>query len=123
MIKLHGFEENATIALLIKHSQSNEGTSEDAKKMEQRLEFHPLAVNQAEAYIRKRKLRLSDLMDYYKRRKKIILENTPQLSQYSKRLSNAKKKTSLNVFTTWELSSQKLQSATENDVETKFLTL
>lgn len=63
-------------------------------------------------------------MDHYKRRKRTILENTPQLSQYRKRLGNAENETSLNVFTTWELSFQQLQSeAAENNVEAKLLTL
>ena len=51
-----------------------------------------------------------DSMDQYKRRKKTILENTPQLSRYRKKLGNAEEETSLNVFTTWELSFQQLRS-------------
>ena len=63
-------------------------------------------------------------MDHYKRRKKITLESTPQLSQYRKRLGNAEEETSLNVFTTWELSFQQLQSeVSENNVKAKLLTL
>ena len=85
---------------------------------------HPLAITQAGAYIRKRKLRFCEFMDHYKRRKSTILENTPQLSQYRKRLGNAEEETSLNVFTTWELSFQQPQSeASENNVEAKLLTL
>ena len=54
----------------------------------------------------------------------MILECTPQLSQYRKKLGNAEEETSLNVFTTWELLFQQLQSeASENDVEAKLLTL
>lgn len=45
-----------------------------------RLVCHPLAVTQAGAYIRKRRLWLCEFMDHYKRWKKKILENTPQLS-------------------------------------------
>ncbi len=63
-------------------------------------------------------------MDHYKRRKKTILEDTPQLSQYRKRLGNAEEETSLNISTTWELSFQQLRSGTtENNVGAKLLTL
>ena len=90
----------------------------------ERLGCHPLAITQAGAYIRKRKLQLCEFMDHYKRRKKIILESTPQLSHYRKRLGNAEAETSLHVFTTWELSFQQLQSkVSENDVKAKLLTL
>ncbi|MCJ1344811.1 hypothetical protein MMC31_003014 [Peltigera leucophlebia] len=123
-IELFGLEEDAAVALLIQQSQTNEGISEDAKRIVKRLVCHPLAVTQAGAYIRKRKLRLCEFMDHYHRRKKEILENTPQLSQYRKKLGNAEKETSLNVFTTWELSFQQLRSeAPENNVEAKLLTL
>ncbi len=122
-IELLGLEMDAAVALLIQQSQTNEGIS-DAKKVVERLVCHPLAVTQAGAYIRKRRLRLCEFMDHYKRRKKTILENTPQLSQYRKRLGNAEEEKSLNVFTTWELSFQQLRSeAPENNVEAKLLTL
>ena len=52
------------------------------------------------------------------------MRNTPPLSQYRKKLGSAEKETSLNVFTTWELSFQQLKSqASANDVEEKLLTL
>ena len=123
-IELFGLKENAAVALFIQQSQSNEGISADGKKIVKRLGCHPLAITQAGSYIRKRKLRLGEFMDHYKRRRKIILENTPQLSHYRKKLGSAEEETSLNVFTTWELSFQQLQSqVSENDVETKLLAL
>ena len=122
--ELSGLEENAAVALLIQQSQTNEFIPSDARKIVERLGCHPLAIIQAGSYIRKRKLQLCEFMDHYKRAKKIILENTPQLSHYTKRLSNAEEETSLNVFTTWELSFRQLQSKlSENDVEAKLLTL
>ena len=48
----------------------------------------------------------------------------PLLSQYRETLGNDEKETSVNVFTTWELSFQQLQSqASANDLEAKLLTL
>ena len=93
-------EEDAAIALLIQQSQANQGITEDAKKIVERLVCHPLAITQAGAYIRKRKLRFCEFMDHYKRQKRTILENTPQLSQDRKSLGNAEEETSLNLFTT-----------------------
>ena len=123
-IELFGLEEDAAIALLIQQSQTKQGITLDAKSIVERLGYHPLAITQAGAYIRKRKLRLSEFMDHYKRRRKIILESTPQLSQYRKRLDNAEEETSLNVFTTWELSFRELRSeASKDGVEAKLLTL
>ena len=123
-IELSGLEEDAALALLIRQSQTNQDITDDAKKIVERLVCHPLAITQAGAYIRKRKLRLCEFMDHYKRRKRKILENMSQVSQYRKRLGNAEEETSLNVFATWELSFHQLQSeALENDVEAKLLTL
>ena len=123
-IELLGLKENAAVALLTQQSQTDEGISLGAKKIVERLGCHPLAIIQAGAYIRKRKLRLCEFMDHYKRRKWMILESTPELSQYRKRLGNAEKETSLNVFTTWELSFQQLQSEVlESNVKGKLLTL
>ena len=123
-IELSGLEVRAAVSLLLQHSQTDEADSSDAKEIVKRLGCHPLAITQAGAYIRKRKLRLSDFMEHYKRRKKIILDSTPQLSQYRKKLGNAEEETSLNVFTTLELSFRQLQSeAPEIGVDAKLLTL
>ncbi len=123
-IELLGLEEIDAVALLTQQSQTNQAISTDAKTIVERLGCHPLAITQAGAYIRKRKLGLCEFMDHYNRRRRIILENTPQLSVYRKRLGNAEKETSMNVFTTWELSFQQLQSqVSENSIEAKLLTL
>ncbi len=122
--ELSGLEKSTAVALLIKQSQTNEAIFSDARKIVEKLGCHPLALAQAGDYIKKRNLRLCEFMDHYQRRKKIILGSTPQLSQYLKRLGNAKEETALNVFTTWELSFEQLQSeAVGNDAGAKLLTL
>ena len=123
-IELHGLEEDAAILLLARRSQTKDFDSEDAKEIVERLAYHPLAITQAGAYIKKVGLRLSDFMKHYKEKREKILKNTPPLSEYRKKLGNNEEETSLNVFTTWELSFQQLESkASENNSEVKLLTL
>ena len=114
-IQLPGLEERNALNLLLRQSESSELNSEDAKKIVERLGYHPLAITQAAAYIKKKKLPLCDFMDHYKRRREAILRNTPQLSQYRKTLGTSSQETSLSVFTTWDLSYQQLQSQTTED--------
>ena len=122
--KLHGLEESAAILLLSQRSLTKDFNAEEAKEIVERLGYHPLAITQAGAYIKRRGLQLCDFMKVYKKQREAILTNTPPLSQYRRKLGNDEKETSLNVFTTWELSFQQLQSqASANNVEAKLLTL
>ena len=123
-IELHGLDEEAAILLLAQRSQTKDSNYRHAKEIVERLCYHPLAITQAGAYIKKRGLQLSDFMIYYKKQREAILKNTPPLSQYRKKLGNAEGETSLNVFTTWELSFDQLRSQVSRDnVESKLLTL
>lgn len=123
-IELPGLEKDAALDLLLRQSQAEEYNTEDAEKIVERLGYHPLALTQAGAYIRKRKIALCDFLDNYKHQRKTILESTPLLSQYRRKLGDAEDETALNAFTTLELSIQQLQSeTTEDGVETRLLTL
>ena len=123
-IELDGLEKEAALDLLIEQSETKEPDVEEAEKIVERLGYHPLAITQAGAYIRKRKIALCKFLDDYRRRRKTILENTPPLTQYRKKLGEAERETSLNVFTTWELTFEQLQSqVTEDGVEIRILTL
>lgn len=123
-IELSGLDKEAALALLIEQSEIKDPSSQDAETIVERLGYHALALTQAGAYIRKRKITLSRFLNDYKCRRELILKNTPQLSQYRKKLGDAEKETSLNVFTTWELSFQQLQShSTEESLEIRILTL
>jgi tetratricopeptide (TPR) repeat protein len=111
-IQLQGLPESDAIKLLLKQSlvkQSNQATSKHAKEIVARLGYHALAITQAGAYISKRKIFLSEFLDHFERRKDIILKETPQMSQYRRRLNQSERETSLSVFTTWELSFQQLE--------------
>ncbi len=124
-IELPGLERAAARELLIELSQTRDSGSEEAETIVERLGYHPLAITQAAAYIRKKRIPLCNFLDRYRRRREEILKNTtPQLTQYRKKLGPAEEETSLNVFTTWELSFEQLQSqTTEAGGETWFLTL
>ena len=123
-IELPGLDKEAALALLIEQSEIKDPSSQDAEAIVERLGYHPLALTQAGAYIRKRKITLRRFLNDYKCRRELILKNTPQLSQYRKKLGDAEKETSLNVFTTWELSFRQLQShSTEESLEIRTLTL
>ena len=125
-IQLHGLEESASVDLFTSQSQHNgkDSDSEHLKEIMNRLGHHPLAITQAAAYFRKRRLRLDDFMEHYKRRKELILKNTPQFSQYKRKLNSSEKETCLSVFTTWDLSYSQLESrGDESRTALRLLTL
>jgi tetratricopeptide (TPR) repeat protein len=111
-IQLQGLPESDAIELLLKQSlmkQYDQVASENAKEIVARLGYHALAITQAGAYISKRKILLGEFLDHFERRKDIVLKETPQMSQYRRRLNKSERETSLSVFTTWELSFQQLE--------------
>ncbi len=123
-IQLHGLDRDDAILLLTQWGKTKDFEFKDANEIVERLAYHPLAITQAGAYIKRAELQLSDFMKHYKKKREKILKNTPPLSQYRKKLDNNEKETSLNIFTTWELSFQKLEAqASEHNCEVKLLTL
>jgi tetratricopeptide (TPR) repeat protein len=113
-IELEGLSEEEALDLLWKTSRltpakQTETAIEEAKRIVNRLVYHPLSVTQTGSYIGQQKLRLDQFLSHYDAKKERILKHSPQLSQYRRKLnSGAEKETSLNVFTTWELSFQQL---------------
>ena len=118
VIELQGLPEKDSLDILFKQSQvkATESNLQHGKFIVERLGYHPLAITQAASYIKLRKIGLNNFMDHYNRRRKDILQQTPQMSQYRRKLSDEARETSVNVFTTWELSFQQLQ---ETDGEGK----
>lgn len=97
-----------------------------AKDIVRRLGYHPLAFTQAASYISKQKLPLNTFVEYYESRRRIILETTPAVINYRRKLHGHDKEIALTVFTTWELLFQQLREQTktgENGVEVKLLIL
>ena len=116
-IALSGMPEHEALDLFFQRSQyeRNDANIDHARKIVKRLGYHPLALDQAAAYISKRKrtLTLENFIDHYKKRTKDILKSTPKVWEYTRDLSKAGHKVSLSVFTTWELSFDRLVE--END--------
>ena len=124
LIELSGLADTAAVDLLEHHSQARETDGNFGEEIVKRLGYHPLAITQAGTYIRKGGTPLREFMDIYKQEKAEILTNTPQLSQYRRKLGDAENETSLNVFTTWQLSFQQLLShVSEDSVAVKLLRL
>ncbi|KAH7363813.1 hypothetical protein BKA65DRAFT_122788 [Rhexocercosporidium sp. MPI-PUGE-AT-0058] len=115
-IELEGLSQEDSLQLLWTQCQVNK-TDEAlvaAKVIVERLAYHPLAITQAGSYIGRQRIRLDQFMGYYDKSRDKILKHTPQLSQYRRHLSKDEKETSLNVFTTWELSLQQLLETAES---------
>ena len=123
-IELQGLPEQAALDLLAQECGVRDLDPVKAMPIVEMLGYHPLAITQAGAYIKKRDVHIDDFIDHYNRRRKTILEHTPLLSQYKRKLGDAEEEVALNVFTNCELSFQHLASQTKRDSrEIKLLTL
>ena len=110
-IELHGLAEKEALRLLFSQCMVKETELhiQHGKAIVKRLGYHPLAITQAGSYILHQKIDVAQFMDHYDRRRHVILNQTPQMSQYRRKLNEGEKETALNVFTTWELSFQQLK--------------
>ncbi|KAF7891171.1 uncharacterized protein EAF02_001496 [Botrytis sinoallii] len=124
-IELHGLPKDYACDLLIKQSRvSNTASRDDAHAIVDRLGYHALAITQAGSYIQSQKIALSQFMDKYNRQREAILRETPRMSQYRRKIGEAADETALNVFTTWELSYQQLETLDdEKKYKSRILTL
>ncbi|TVY52500.1 Nephrocystin-3 [Lachnellula cervina] len=124
-IDLLGLVEPEALELLFELSgeKETEALIPHCQTIVQRLACHPLAIAQAGSYIKSRKIPLHQFIDEFNRRKKQILEHTPQLTQYRRRLDDSERETSLNVFTTWELSFEQLLCSSSGQNQSSLLTL
>jgi hypothetical protein len=81
---------------------------ETGKSIVAKLEFLPLAIDQAGAFISAQKLPLTQFLEYFDLQKEEILKYTPSLPEYRRILGDDGKEAALDVFTTWELSFQQI---------------
>ena len=56
---------------------------------------------------------LCDFVSHYHKRKEVILKALPDDWEYWRTISDEERETSLNLFTTWELSLEQISGATE----------
>jgi hypothetical protein len=66
---------------------------------------------------------MDQFLEHHDAKLERILKHTPQLSQYRRSLNRAERETSLNVFTTWELSFQQLTELESGELKGDLLTL
>jgi tetratricopeptide (TPR) repeat protein len=112
-IELQGLPMQDALHLLLKQSRfaHTESNIQHGELVVKRLGYHALAITQAGSYIQLRKIKLEEFFDNYNKQlnRMEMFNQTPQMSQYRRKLSESAKETALNVFTTWELSFQQLQ--------------
>jgi len=107
-IELDRMEKEEGLQLLLRSSGGDTDEVDAAEEILSLLGNLPLAIDQARAYISKRRLPLRAFLTEYERRKESIMQETPQFWQYRRMLPGKEKETSLSLFTTWEMSLQLL---------------
>ena len=88
------------LELLFHACQAEVNDGAVVEKILARLEYHPLAIDQARAYILRQRLRLVDFEGEYERRKRYFINETPPVWQYCRGVAE----TPQILLTTWELS-------------------
>ena len=126
VFEMDSMEEDDSVDLLLHRTRDvpTFQNVEGARAVVHLLGFLPLAVDQAGAYIRARKISFSAFLDHYQNRRAKVLQHTPDLWDYRKKLGEDKNETSFSVYTTWELSFQQVAHGEEQKVQQgHFMTL
>ncbi|KAL8818434.1 MAG: hypothetical protein Q9223_002927 [Gallowayella weberi] len=110
VIEMGSMREDESINLLLHrtHGPPTFHNVEGARLVVQSLGCLPLAIDQAGAYIRSRKIPFSVFLDHFEKRRGKILQHTPDLWDYRRKLNDQQNEISVSVFTTWELSFQRI---------------
>ncbi|KAF7944111.1 hypothetical protein EAE96_010520 [Botrytis aclada] len=118
-LKLDGLNEEESVQLLTFRCNSVSSSEDDliqGRDIVKKLGYLPLAIDQAASYISIRHLPLHIFSDHFQRRREFILKDTPHsLWEYQKRSLADLQETSehLSVFTTWELSFDRISGNDE----------
>ena len=94
-ISISKMEQDEANALLLHRSglEHNATAAEHAQGVAHHLGYLPLALAQAGAYVKARRIPLSTFVNHYEKRASAVLKQTPDIWEYG-----------VSVFTTWEMS-------------------
>ena len=123
-VEVSSMTKDESLKVLLQRSPLNDEESLHGGDIAATLGYHVLALDQAGSYLRSRRLRLCDFVSHYHKRKEVILKEIPDEWEYRRITSDEEKETSLNIFTTWELSFEQI-SGHEEEIRQKehFLSL
>ena len=107
-IEVSNMREMESLELLLQREPLNDEEIADGHRVASVLGYLALALDQAGAYIRKRRMSLRDFVPDYQRRKDLILQEIPDEWEYCRSIEGDERETRLRVFTTWELSYQQI---------------
>jgi len=102
-IELDRMEKEEGLQLLLHSSKGDTDELDAAEEILSLLGNLPLGIDQARAYISKRRLGLRAFVTEYERRKESVMQETPRFWQY-RRMLPGKEETPLSLLTTWEMS-------------------
>ncbi|KAL8801249.1 MAG: hypothetical protein Q9182_004598 [Xanthomendoza sp. 2 TL-2023] len=110
VFEMESMKEDDSINLLLHrtHDSPTFQNVEGARLVVRSLGLLPLAIDQAGAYIRSRRIPFSVFLDHFENRRAKILQHTPDLWDYRRKMDDQQNEISLSVFTTWELSFQQV---------------
>lgn len=112
-IEVSGMTKDESLKVLLQRSPQNDEESLHGGDIAATLGYHVLALDQAGSYLRSRRLKLCDFVSHYHKRKEVILKAIPDEWEYRRVISDEEKETSLNIFTTWELSFEQINGHEE----------
>ena len=120
LITVTSMSESEGLELLLRRSRNNKNDDNSVvgKEIVRRLGCLALAIDQAGAYIFVRRLSLNLFMDHYNNHREKVLEETPELWDYTRKLGDAETETTLSAFTTWEMSFEQI-GGDDNSKRTK----
>jgi hypothetical protein len=107
--------ENEGLELLFRSSGygKEDDSIAEAERIIQRLGYLALAIDQAGAYIRALSIDFHTFLDHFNNRRDVILNKTPTLWEYRRKMDEAGAEKSLSVATTWELSFKRIMGSDE----------
>ena len=115
-ISISKMDQDEANALLLHRSglEQNAIAAEHAQGVAHHLGYLPLALAQAGAYVKARRIPLSAFVDHYEKRASAVLKQTPDIWEYG-----------VSVFTTWEMSMSQYSNNKEerNQVDRMLLLL